>query len=124
MNEDIATSVATRPAERAMQLENQALNAFRDRLAHIRTQYAHQDDEIDLPYAFAHGRHVIRRREQYIALARVTAQLHGQGIDVGLPRTEPDGFFHTIDPRLSFTTCSTCGGSVVWSPPCHFGDAA
>lgn len=124
MNDDIATTVATRPAERALQMENKVLNEFRDRLARARKQFAHCDDELDLPLAIARGRHRARLREHSIALLRVTTQLHGQGVDVGLPRTVPDGFFHRVDPRVSFRFCIDCDGSVVDSPPCHFGDVS
>lgn len=118
-NFDIATACATRPEDRARQVENQILNAFEARLKELRADYAPNAVTLE-NVELAHLRNKIRATAMATAIGRVITQLKGSGIDNYLLRSKPDGWHHTVDPLTSFSVCSTCGGSTTYAPPCSF----
>lgn len=81
-NFDIATAAATRPEERARQIENQILNAYEATLADLRRTYSHRhtNRDQDTPLLVVHARHRARKRQMDIALARLGTRLAKAGV--------------------------------------------
>ena len=79
MNTDIATACATRPEERARQIENQILNDFEAALKDLRAEYRPRPDE-DLTPGLAKARHSARRRKMQFAITRVRLRCNTAGV--------------------------------------------
>lgn len=80
MNTDIATACATRPADRARQVENQILNEFETTLLDLRKRYGPKPHDGLLRPKTLKQRHAIRATLMNKAIARVTTRLHGAEI--------------------------------------------
>lgn len=112
------TGCARTAADVSVQIENQILNSFDSTLKELRAHYRSKNPIVSIE--LAHLQNKVRATRMATAITRVATQLHGAGIDAFFHRTESDGWHHTVDPLVSFSLCSSCGGSTTYAPPCRF----